>query len=108
MFGIFGKKKVIEDRVAFRIAMEISMFMCWYGDTYKKMLPIPATNEISKRVLIREGYTNEYQGAGLIPGLAYGTEKKDSNAMRKNTNFDAQVDGFLKSVSISKADVAGW
>ncbi len=108
MFGLFGKKKIIEERIFSGIVMEISMFMCWYEDTFKKMLPIPVVDEIAKRVLIREGYTNEYQHAGLIPGLAYGTERKYSITMRKKTNFDAQVDGFLKSISITKADVSSW
>lgn len=105
MFELFRKKKTIDDNIIFGIVNELAMFLCWYEDTYKKMLALEVAQEIASRIFQREGLSLP---TSIIPGLAYGTERKISNALRIKTNFDANVDGFLNSISYSMSDVSSW
>jgi hypothetical protein len=104
MFGLFRKKN-LDDNIIFGIVNELAMFLCWYEDTYKKMLPLDVATQIASRIFQREGLS---EAASIIPGLAYATDRKISNALRLKTNFDANVNGFLNSISYSMSDVSSW
>jgi len=98
MFG-FGKKKN-DEKMLGMISIEISMFMRWMETQKNRMLSPDELHDIAERILRREGLKESQEDLDFIVNMSICSDVDDINKMRKQTNFDAKVIGFMNSIQL--------
>ena len=116
MFGWFEKRKANftysneEVRMGL-ISLEVSCFMRWFEDYQGRMLDQSEVEEIIDRFLTVEQVEHTTLARSLnkddvsliyIMSLGYSLDKV--NEVRRNTDWDNRVDGFLTHFGISITD----
>lgn len=98
MFG-FGKKK-LDDHMFGMISAEVSMYMRWVEDNCRRMLKPHETEDIARRILVRENFKFSEEIPQHIGFMAAGFELDVIDKFRKKYFFDEQIEKFCKSIDI--------
>lgn len=99
MFG-FGKKK-LDDRLMGGVIVEIGMFQSWTLDKRGVDLNPEQLEKIVVGILNRENVKYSKDQVFAIKSMVIlNMEFEQLRTLRKNTNFDAQVAGFCRSINL--------